>query len=76
MIFTADTQKGEPMSDFVKDTNVPTNGYISRQAAIDIMAELQGRATTKAELKAISKAWKKIKKLPSAQPELRRGEGS
>ena len=49
---------------------------ISRQAAIDIMAELQGGATTKAELKAISKAWKKIKKLPSAQPELRRGEES
>lgn len=44
---------------------------ISRQAAIDAMAELQGRASTKAELKGISKAWKRIKQLPSAQPEQR-----
>jgi len=42
---------------------------ISRQAAIDAMAELQGRASTKAELKAISKAWKRIKHLPSANIE-------
>ena len=42
---------------------------ISRQAVIDAMAELQGRASTKAELKGISKAWKRIKQLPSAQPE-------
>ena len=42
---------------------------ISRQAAIDAMAELQSRASTKAELKGISKAWKRIKQLPSAQPE-------
>ena len=46
---------------------------ISRQAAIDEMAELQGRASTKAEFKGISKAWKRIKKLPSAQPERIRG---
>lgn len=43
---------------------------IERQAAIDAMAELQGRASTKAELKGISKAWKWIKKLPSAQPDI------
>lgn len=43
---------------------------ISRQAAIDAVAELQGRADTKAELKGISKAWKRIKALPSAQPEI------
>lgn len=42
---------------------------ISRQAAIDAMAELQGRASTKAELKGISKAWKRIKQLSSVQPE-------
>ena len=42
---------------------------ISRQAAIDAMAELQGRAASKGELTGISKAWKKIKKLPSAEPE-------
>ena len=41
---------------------------ISRQAAIDAMAELQGRASTKAELKGISKAWKRIKQLPPIQP--------
>lgn len=44
--------------------------YISRQAAIDALAELQGKASTKAELKGISKVWKRIKKLPSAQPEV------
>ena len=49
------------------------NDLISRQAAIDKMAELQGRASTKAEFKGISKAWKLIKKLPSAQPERKRG---
>ena len=54
----APTQKGKPMSDL-----------ISRQDAIDAMAELQGRASSKGELTGISKAWKKIKKLPSAQPE-------
>ena len=43
---------------------------IERQAVIDAMAELQGRASTKAELKGISKAWKRIKQLPSAQPEI------
>ena len=42
---------------------------ISRQAAIDEMAELQGRAYTKAKLKGISKAWKRIKRLPSVHPE-------
>lgn len=41
---------------------------ISRQAAIEAMAELQGRASTKAELKGISKAWKRIKQLPPIQP--------
>ena len=46
------------------------NDYISRQDAIDALAELQGKASTKAELKGISKVWKRIKKLPSAQPEI------
>ena len=41
---------------------------ISRQEAIDVMAELQGRASTKAELTGISKAWKRIKKLPPVTP--------
>jgi len=39
---------------------------ISREAAIDEMAELQGRASTRAEMKSISKAWKRIQKLPTA----------
>ena len=42
---------------------------ISRSKAIDAMAELQGRASSKAELKGISKAWKMIKQLPPVQPE-------
>lgn len=46
---------------------------IDRQAAIEAMAELQGRASSKAELKGISKAWKMIKQLPPAQPERIRG---
>lgn len=53
-------------------TNLASLGTdaISRQAAIDVMAELQGRASTKAELKGISKAWKRIKELPPIQPEI------
>ena len=43
---------------------------ISRQAAIDAMAELQGRASSKGELTGISKAWKRIKQLPPIQPEI------
>ena len=37
----ADTgvRKGEPMSDFAKDTNVPTNDCISRQAAINALVK-------------------------------------
>ena len=42
--------------------------YISRQKAIDAMAELQGMAASKGELTGISKAWQKIKKLPPAEP--------
>ena len=45
------------------------NDLISRQKVIDAMAELQERAYAKAELKGIRKAWKRIKQLPSAQPE-------
>jgi len=40
---------------------------ISKKAVIDAIAELQGRAETKAELKGISKALKKLTKLPSAE---------
>jgi len=43
---------------------------IDRQAVIDEMAELQGRASTKAEMKCISKAWKRLLKLPPVQPEI------
>lgn len=39
---------------------------ISRDAAIEEMAELQGRASTRAEMKSISKAWKRIRELPTA----------
>ena len=42
---------------------------ILRQAAIDAMAELQGRASSKGELTGISKAWKRIKQLPPIHPE-------
>ena len=39
---------------------------ISRDAAIDEMAELQGRASTRAEMKSTGKAWKRIRELPTA----------
>ena len=41
---------------------------ISRQDAIDMLAEMQGRCTSKAALIQNSKIWQRIKDLPSAQP--------
>lgn len=38
---------------------------IKREDAINAVAELQGRAQSKAELTGISKAWKRIKALPT-----------
>jgi len=38
---------------------------IELDAAIEAMAELQGRAASKGELTGISKAWKRIKALPT-----------
>ena len=51
------------------DINVATTDTISRRDAIEAMAELQGKAASKSELLGISKAWKRIKALPSASPE-------
>jgi len=42
---------------------------ISRQDAIEVLAEMQGRCTTKEALIQNSKIWQQIKDLPSAQPE-------
>ena len=52
----------------VPDTNVGDS--TSRQAAIDILATMQGRCTSKAALIQNSKIWQQIKDLPSAQPEI------
>ena len=41
---------------------------ISRQQAIDAIAELQGRASAKGILIGIHRAWEAIKALPSAEP--------
>ncbi len=41
---------------------------ISRQAAIEVLAEMQGRCTTKEALIQNSKIWQQIKDLPAAQP--------
>ena len=41
---------------------------ISRQAAIDVLAEMQGRCTSKTALIQNSKIWQQIKDLPSAEP--------
>lgn len=42
---------------------------ISRADAIELCAEAQGRASTKSELKGISKVWQGLLKLPSAESE-------
>ena len=42
---------------------------ISREAAIELCAEAQGQASTKSELKGISKIWQGLLKLPSAEAE-------
>lgn len=47
-----------------------TGDMISRQAAIEAMAKLQSRASTKGVMIGISRAWKAIRYLPSAQPDL------
>lgn len=41
---------------------------VSRADAIELCADAQGRANTKAELKGISKVWQGLLKLPSAKP--------
>ena len=46
---------------------------ISRQAAIDVLAEMQGRCTSKAALIQNSKIWQQIKDLPSAKHEQKPG---
>ena len=42
---------------------------IERQAAIDMLATMQGRCTSKAALIQNSKIWQQIKDLPSAEPQ-------
>ena len=50
-----------------KDINVPVSDCISRQAAIDMLAAMQGQCTSKAALIQNSKIWQQIKDLPSVQ---------
>lgn len=53
----------------VNNSEMPNSSdVISRQAAIDAMAELQGSTSSKGVLKGISKAWKRIEQLPPIQP--------
>ena len=44
--------------------------YINRQAAIEILAAMQGLCTSEAALIQNSKIWQQIKNLPSADVEL------
>ena len=53
------------MSDFTKDTNVPTNDCISRQAAIDEIKEIYEWHDNVTKERIIEH----FKQLPSAQPE-------
>ena len=57
------------MSDFVKDTNVPTNDSISRQSAVDAIWEV--KVSPDGEIfNAIKRAQQSlIEALPSAQPQ-------
>lgn len=45
-----------------------SDDLISRQAAIEMLATMQGRYTSKAALIQNSKIWQQIKDLPSARP--------
>ena len=58
-ISIADLVKGEKMADLIE-----------RQAAIDVLATMQGRCTSKAALVQNSKIWQQIKDLPSAQQDV------
>ena len=53
--------------------NVPKEDLISRKAAIDVLATMQGLCTSKAALVQNSKIWQQIKDLPSAQPKRKTG---
>ena len=59
------------MSDFAKDINVPANDCISRQAAIDALADMHCKSDEDGYVWIIrSDAWARIDALPSAQPEI------
>lgn len=65
------SQKGEPMSDFHKDINVPTNDAISRQAAVELAAQYcpdDDGSCSKAD-RDIRELLDDLENLPSAQPE-------
>ena len=49
---------------------------ISRQAAIDMLAAMQGQCTSKAALIQNSKIWQQIKDFPSVQPDTSRIENA
>lgn len=47
--------------------NTQTIDLINKADAIELCADAQGRASTKAELKGISKVWQELLKLPSIE---------
>ena len=49
--------------------NMHNGDLISKADAIELCAEAQGRASTKSELKGISRIWQGLLKLPSAEAE-------
>jgi len=56
----------------VKEVN-KMNDSISRQAAIDVLAAMQGQCASKVALIQNSKIWQQIKDLPPAEPEQKKG---
>ena len=39
--------------------------FISRESVIELCSELQGKTSSREEMKGISKVWKEVKKLPA-----------
>ena len=62
------------MSDFAKDTNVPTNDLISRQAAIKLAIELDYESRGILKESKCREIENRYNMLPSAQPERKKGK--
>ncbi len=70
-------RKGKPMSDFAKDTNVPTNDCISRRLAIDAIRAMQTYKLFAGDNMLLvdqAEAQKKLMVLLPAEPQRKKGK--